>query len=723
MSGRVKRRQAALLGHPQSHRSPPASLRGGLWRSPSREGTIGLPGRERWTSACLDAAVALVLACIAAFVARGFTDDVGQLFFYQNFMPETVMYACGHGLVEPVVRPEPLAAFLARSATAFDCSALRDVSARPLSSFTRVHYYLALAVGETWRWMGVSYRALWPLAALLHAAFAAGCFALARLFLPRTIGAAVGLAMAVSPVSVAMLFLLRDYGKAPFIIWACVLLVWTLRQHRTDALLAGAAAAGAAVGIGRGFRSDVLILLPVGILLLGFAFDAARVSIVRRAGIVATFMLAGLGFMWPTWAPHRGGEGLMVMEGQTEPFARYLGLPAALYDLGTQYADELAFSSVSADLRRFDPSGYDEREESNPGPPPQALARSNEYVSGWMPLFAADLATRAMRSSIVLLGFPYALSPERARLDPFVPPVSHVRGGIVSERTVAVYTAVANPWLGALGAAGLIAVLARVFARSGREAAGVGFLFVFLLGYPSLQFSSRHFFHLEVLFWIATGAVLASVARPAELRRSFRAFAGPAAAVALSGCGVYLALLVVQDTLLRREITRLLGGRREPVAAAREPVEGGRAFFAVPVPQEQEPMTKRPPDDLAKSRVETVVPARIWSGAERLLITIDGARCGGGPLTMDFVYARTPETWQPLDRRFAIQLSSTGRTAVLGSAFYRPTQHFDGFSVEAARADCVASVERLSEATALPSIFSAVLGPDWTNDKRFLSLW
>lgn len=672
----------------------------------------------RWS----DVALAMVLACIGGAIGRGFVADVGSLFFYQNLMPAAVMHACGHGLGEPLARPEALTAFLARSVTAFDCKQLAGIPTQPLSPFTHVHYYLALAVGETWRWMGVSYGALWPIVALLHGAFAAGCFTFARLFVPRLIALVAGVAMTISPVSVSMLFLFRDYAKAPFIVWACVLLVWTLRQHRTMALMLGAALAGTAVGIGRGFRADIVILLPVGVLLLAFGFDRRSVSLRRRSAAIAAFLGFALALMSPTWAPEHGGEGLLIMEGATEPFRKYLGLPAADYDVGTLYSDELVYASAASDLRRAAPQHYDLREESNEHGPPQAVARSTEYVLRWFPLFAADFVTRAIRSGVVLLGFPSALSPPQVALDPFLAPLSHVSGGTVTPWARQIYYGLSHPWLSALGGSGLLALLMAVYARSRYEALAVGFLLAVLLGYPSLQFSSRHFFHLELVFWVAMGSLAWALMRPSESGRNIRAFARPAALVALALALVYVMLGAMQNRLVKREISAILHGPREWVATVEEPAADGRTLFAVALPPEHASITTRVPD-LAKSKVGSGYPTRIWSAADRLLVTVGGERCGNDPVSIEFVYTKTPETWQPLDRRFHLALDGGRPVAAMGSAFYRPTQYFRGVAVETARAKCMLGIERLNARSRLPAIFSTVLPVDWSRQDFALKLW
>ena len=109
--------------------------------------------------------------------------SVHSVFFYQQYAPEMVMWACGHPFVYVLNKPPALLDFLFGRQNFFDCRALDTVQGMPAAGFfARMQFYLDGTVALLWRVLGVSYAALWPLVALLHGAYAAGCFALARLF-------------------------------------------------------------------------------------------------------------------------------------------------------------------------------------------------------------------------------------------------------------------------------------------------------------------------------------------------------------------------------------------------------------------------------------------------------------------------------------------------------------------------------------------------------------
>src|SRR5437867_4416445 len=106
------------------------------------------------------------------FLGVGFAIGYRVLFdfhvtdFGQQWMPAAVMWACGHGLVDPVHSPAKLTAFLSMASQIpnFDCGEL--VSAQPAgraSAPFSSHLYLGLAVAVSWRLFGVSYLSLAPL--------------------------------------------------------------------------------------------------------------------------------------------------------------------------------------------------------------------------------------------------------------------------------------------------------------------------------------------------------------------------------------------------------------------------------------------------------------------------------------------------------------------------------------------------------------------------------
>jgi hypothetical protein len=177
-----------------------------------------------------------------------------------------------------------------------------------------------------------------------------------------------------SPIALSMTLLLRDYSKAPFFIWSMVLLVLTIRARTVSATALWAVLAGGIVGLGYGFRSDIIIVLPIGMMFLGIGIRRGAWSL--RVSAVVAFTAATLIVASPMlMSGNTGGFGSVLMEGLSEPFRINLGLGEAPYSLGQRYSDELTLSSIAADMRAKDPT-WDSREGVLGQSMSQAVSRS-----------------------------------------------------------------------------------------------------------------------------------------------------------------------------------------------------------------------------------------------------------------------------------------------------------------------------------------------------------
>lgn len=105
---------------------------------------------------------------------------------------------------------------------------------------------------------------------------------------------------------------------------------------------------GATAGVGYGFRSDLAVMLPLG---LGFLALVTRLSLSARAGLVIAYGYAGrfLLLASPILAlGNSANAGSLIMQGATEPFRRFLALRPAPDALGQAYSDELTLSAIVA---------------------------------------------------------------------------------------------------------------------------------------------------------------------------------------------------------------------------------------------------------------------------------------------------------------------------------------------------------------------------------------
>ena len=670
---------------------------------------------RRGTDAALLGFVLVAGAAVGAWLVL----ETRLVFFYQTLMPSSVMAACGRGLQEPVGLPDALLDFLVLRRGAFECALLDGVAGTGgLGAMARAHLYLVAPVIALWSAFGVSYASLWPLAAALHGAMAAAGFALGRLFLPRCAAVALGLVLAASPLATSVLALsIRDHAKAAFFLWALVLIVLALRARTGRRLVVLGAALGAVVGFGAGFRGDINVLLPVGLLVLTLGQWRGPVPVRARLAAAGTNLAVALALIVPLSSGAGGATGALWLQGATEPFRWHLRLPPPRYDLGERYSDELTYSAIGADLRRPDPAAWDAG-EGRPGVQSAAQRMSSAYVAGFVHLFVGDVATRALKSVWLTGGLPTLLTLPR-------PPVVlyDVRypANFTLSRMLAPWLSVlAVPWLPALGALGLLSVLWRSFGRSRREAAALGATLAFLLAVPSLQFALRHLFHLEALFWLG---VLSLVTLPATLpapRAHARDFGAWCAGLIFVALGSWAALRAWQDWALRREVQAMLAAPSEPVGGAPEPREGGRVLIRVSPPTDAAGLFGGPMDSLNPT-INPLLTVR--AAASRLLLEI-GPDCPGDHVSLHLVYTKGPMAWQPMDRSLTVPRPPPGSstTSIVVPAFWRFSQAFAGVELAAADRSCLAGIRRLQPTGPLPIIFSAVLAPGWERKRLSLGL-
>jgi hypothetical protein len=649
-------------------------------------------------------------ALLGAVLGAAVLHQSSMLYFYQAFMPEMIYSACGHGFVRSPVTPSPMVDFLFGRSTVFDCATIGVIPEEPAGLFFRVHLYLGWAVSTLWRVTSIRYANLWPLVSALVGAYACGCFVLVRLFFARWPAAAGAVLLTLSPVMLSMVPYFRDFSKAPFFIWALVFLVLTIRAESPRMALLCAALSGVAVGLGIGFRSDVSILLPIGsiALLVGSAPKRWKVGVATIAVFVATALFSAAPLLGVGKA---GASGTLLMQGFSDPFQSYLDLGPVPYSLGARYSDEIVLSSVAADLGPADP-GWDAGEGKLGHTTSQAATQSGSYLLGWLPYFAGDVTTQALKSAAWLIVFPELVAPGRVNLDPGVP----VRAAPWIARLLnRLYDHLANPMVAVVCVAGFVAFFWREAAVRPREAFALFLMFGALLTYPVVQFSVRHVFQLEFV-WILS--VLAFFSVPfgwSRLRGILPRFLIVAAIVLVGLISVYAGMTMYQDRALRHQFEALLAEPREPITLVAKPSAGGTAIFSLPLPDRYRALVESAPDSMTPRLGEQGLQWDVRASGDRILLTFGGESCRQGRTTVSFQYAKREGIWQPLDHSISVDLPQdrTSFSTVLVPAFYRPTQYFSEIQLPAEYATCLIKAERVIGPTRLPILLDAALAPGW----------
>lgn len=456
------------------------------------------------------AVVVLLAGCwIAIEKLDTFRANGVQPQFYQNEFEPAVMLACGRGWVTSALnhRPAALSAFLRVERDTFDCSALpadlKVVAAEgnPLSmagGMTSV-YYLFHSTAAWWRLVGLSWIALDGLVAMLVGVSAVAVYGLLRLATTPWIAAAVALLLTASPRYSVEMLSLRTYSKATFILLALLILAHLLRRPMSlKAMLSLAVACGVTIGIGYGFRSDVLVMLPLAVFGTLFLLPGPAAKKVARNGLVSFTLIAGfVAALWPaTRGTSSGGcQFHVALLGISASRVAELGLSPATYNFGSPYSD--TFTSLKVDE-------YTAHTLKGPAP---ALC-SAEYDAASKRLFwdisktfPADAVARGYGSALAILsrGFEIA-SPGQV-------------GEFAAMNRVTRWLSPFGPLLAALA-------VAVVWARSKRLGIATAAAMLYLATYPAIEFEERHWFHLRFLPWwsllVVAGAVVKRTGIPRQ---------------------------------------------------------------------------------------------------------------------------------------------------------------------------------------------------------------
>jgi hypothetical protein len=440
-----------------------SALDGGLWHRFSRLG--------------LDPVIALAIFCFAAFWGARFvsTGTVAPQ-FYQGWFAPAVMEACGHGYVPPfyiqppLIHPEipSLDDFLKLKQATFSCDQIPpDFKQGQLTLQQKGARYLMESVAMNWRLTGISWSALLPLYGLLFGVASAAVYGIFRLGMGKAMAAVLSIAIVLSPLQLNNLPHLRDYAKAPFILIIVMLLGWLVKYSlsgRNTVLLC--ALMGAVLGIGIGFRMDLLIFIPaVFATLMAFTPSGFQRDSGVRLAAIGAFFIAFIALGWPILLAMSGGGNTfhVILLGLFTPFDLSLNIqPSDFYEWGYRYNDSYVHQILNGYVHRLwgvnTPIGMTTHAYEQAG---------MAYYFEILRQFPADIVTRIFAAVLRIA----------ETTGPGVDPIS----------------------MGRISPVAILLSLLFMAIYSLRLAIFSLFVIVFLGGYPALQFSERHFFHLQAV--------------------------------------------------------------------------------------------------------------------------------------------------------------------------------------------------------------------------------
>lgn len=642
------------------------------------------------------------------------------------WLAPSAMMATGHGFVYPEPAPPPLLEFMNRKIDRLPANAIpANTPSIEVSFFHEGHRYLLYAVALVWYLFGVSWKALLPLYGVLCGLSVAAAYGIFRLGMNRLFAVLLAVLFMVSPAHLSALPLLRDYGKAPFMLAGIFLMGYLIARPLGRARLLGLSAVlGVLLGVGRGFRMDVLICVPAAALVLAvFTPGAYRGTLRWRLAAVLVMLLSFELAAWPMLHPKASAKTSAhhVLGGFVEPYDVPLGIGVTPYTWMPIMNDLYMFSFVEANARLMDKT-----EGPIPYQSPAYQKAGLHYLSSLITHFPGDAVTRMYASVLRVL----QQSPTRYhRFDP-----DDLKEGneFVSGVWGGTWPLLAHLSRFAPVYAGLALLL--LSARSLRLGIAGLFLLFYFGGYSCLQFCNRHYFHLSVLpFWAFGFVINAAVFGAAGLCRGEKRarllvwcrqpggwWCAPVQRVLAFAVGAVLVIaapLVLARMLQHPRVNALYENYHR---AALEPLAAER------VPDAPRPgLTLLKPAGLFAEASAAAHPS--WQTfPEVLVLEVEGVpdqdmwiwpRYSAPVDTMDFTYyARKMRLFAGASgtvRCFLPVFESPDEFLVDGGATLKGGRSFEGVAVLSAQAQCVKQIYRVKDPAQLGLIMELSLPESW----------
>ena len=625
----------------------------------------------------LDTTIVLALLLGSTVWATQFwntwTAQGNQPEFYQSYFEPAVMVACGKGFVTSSPQPAALGDFLGRHRDTFDCAELpADLKLSRDALVTEAWTYLQYTVGWSWQVLGISWSGIGVLFGAFFGLVGALAYAIARLGMGRLLATMCTVAVATSSLHLANLPHLRDYSKAPFTLGLILILgVMVTTPLRRGVLVGLAATYGAVLGLGYGFRTDLLIDLPVIVVVVLLFLDGPLTrNLLVKGAAIAAFLVTFVVVSWPITSAvyEKGGcQWHVALLGLQSPFDAPLRMAPAPYDFGYAYADGFVIRGVQGFARRTQPEA--------PRPVYCSHAydvQSGRYLMAIVATFPADFVARAYASMIQIVEQPFGQ---------VAAPAKDWAAGLFIARQQLIRPL--QFWGAPLTAAALLLASA----ASIRLGLFLLFFLAYFGGYPAVQFQERHYFHLEFMGWWALGFVLQGTAvgwaalrngQPTSGAAVGRA-AGRAAVVALTGAIVFSGLLGTARWYQQGEARRLFN-----------------AYASAPKIRLENPSAGLPG-----------VATGDWP--QYVEVELDQDACGPNPSVTfrynpadrDGDFTRT----MTVDRR----ASRPGPTRIFLPVF----ESYTGLDFSDTRPGCVLGAYQVTHLETLPLLLSATLPPEW----------
>jgi len=480
----------------------------------------GLLTRRWW----LDAIAAVALVVLSTTVAYRYVNEHFALSYDSAYRDctEDLLYPCvghlGSTIDSAALDASPhWQAFAQGRIGTLSCEALRELPRVSAGHLSEVQRYLHASLSALF-WLRGPHRSVYVgYMTMMVGLTVLAAYGLFRLGVGPLIASFVTLPFLFSDLHLQNALHPAEYVKAPFFL-GCLFLVGAIvgRDIGRRGVIALSTAAGVIVGLGIGFKTDVLICVPIAVVVI-VACAPRSISASRRVTAALIFLGSVLLSGWPVLkAQFLGGEGslfpVQVLGGMYRNFDDYYAQPS-LYDYGVRFDDTHITYLIN---------GYDQR-----------VNGSTKFVE----FYSKEMQKAAMQ---------------------MVADIDRTFPGDVLLRWFAGIVNVLK--LGRFGLPAALLVLSLLLVTNLRLGSCVAFLLCSAVGYVSLVFQTKHFFHLEwVPWWFTAVAVEQAIVRGTgsrqvdfstarqRVQRWLRTHAHRLAALALVALAVFVAFVLARQ--------------------------------------------------------------------------------------------------------------------------------------------------------------------------------
>ncbi|HWI17201.1 MAG TPA: hypothetical protein VNT81_05615 [Vicinamibacterales bacterium] len=648
-----------------------------------------------------------------------------------DFLEHGSMVACGYGMTQPAEpRSRALYAFMIREQHAITCpEVVGQGEVRDSRRFAANHRNLIYSVAAALRVGGLSWSTLDLFVGGLFGVSMVLVYGLLRLLVWRGL-AVIGVTAIIASNHIAQIANLRDFFKEPWFLAAWLSIGWLIirrGERATSRLYLPAIVGGLIVGIGIGFRVDLMACAPVFpmvtmLVVAGWDRQALRVKGIAVAGFTLAFAVTAL----PTLLSLAGGSnsGHVAVLGLMRPFAVELGLEPPPYDIGDIYSDGYARSLIAAHASVV----HQQPRETAMGTP-EYDARGYAIVREQVEAFPSDQFVRVIGAVRQIVRYPFTKVSREAYVAEDLFPAGALK-------SAAEWRARAFAPLDGYAIALALAAVALLYALDWRVGAALTLMVFYFCGYSMIQFSRRHTFHFDVipvafLMIVIQGVVVGALgiwrsappglpAWPVLARRAtvgLSCAAGIAALLALSLWGARS----WQQSHLTAMFDRTLQIPWDQIEVSREPISLVHDGVLEPTWYDIDRVSGgiwRGP--LTLIRVELAEPASpdatLLNRWAYLRLEVGGAGCAADLVPVALKYTATIRNvdWE-YARVFDVPVRRDATSSVVTPVLYRLTASaFEGFLVPRDLAGCVVTAYRSGAGATVPMpIVAAVLPADW----------